>query len=148
MVMLLLFWTFSANLPVFLKNQSCRLSWVIWSCDGTWIQTNVGCISRTKCIKSQLKPWICKELFQLVINTSQCNTEEYKCTVCCCMCKQWKEYWNSRFSSVAYSSKGFCEITLWWCLHCQWGNYPCNETQAYSFYLKKGSNCMESQASV
>lgn len=86
MVMLLIFWTFSANLPVFLKNQSCRLSWIICSYDGAWIQTNVCCISRSKCIKSQLKAWIWKEWFQLVINTSQCNVEEHKYILCTAVC--------------------------------------------------------------
>jgi len=78
MVMLLLFLTFSTKLSIFPKDQSHRLTRIIWSYVGAWIQPNVGCIPRSKRIKSQLKAWIWKELFQLVINTFQCNAKTYK----------------------------------------------------------------------
>lgn len=74
---MLLFRTFSANLFIFTKDQVCRLTWIIWSYDDAWMQPNMGWIPTSKYIKSQLKVCIWK-VFQLVINTFQCNAKENK----------------------------------------------------------------------
>lgn len=140
-VTLLLFLTFSANFSVFAKDQSCRLTWTIWCYGGAWIQPNVGCISRSKCIKS-LKVWIWKELFQLVISTFHCNAKEY----------EYKTIHFILYTSIYISSEknirivgsvllpsllqDFVKLQYKDMYFSRLENYPCPETQ--SFYLKKG----------
>lgn len=127
---------FSANLLVFLKNRSCRLVMVLeYSKCGLYFQ---------ECVKSQLKARIWKELFELAINSSQCNAEEHKYTLASAV-------WNIGIVDsvlLPVLLKAFVKLHYDDVYVSQWGNYPCSETQTYSFYLKKGSNCMESQASV